>query len=269
MIFNFCTPARLRMAVNTIRKFLLIFASLLLIQIKPVSAQSTKDVEILVECVEYAGNDKFYANFGYNNPNKSEVSVNPDNSVVISNNGKSKSNGVNTFKPGRQSNVFRAEFTSQDRVLWHLVLPNGVVKEVTASINSNHCNSSGSNIIPYYQPPKNGKLDNSVIGPELTSLYNSYIATGTATSNFIFQIDGSKVLIEVKSKPTFYSFVLNLLTTSFGFSQVTGDAVNNVMTGWIPINKLLNINNYAANIEYARPVYPSVLNNSGRALNSG
>ena len=129
-----------------------------------------KDVEIVLECVEYIGNNKFIANFGYENPNNIEITIPDSNSLLIFNQGQSKAKAINTFKSGRQSYVLSKEFSSKDRVLWHMVLPNGKVKEITASANSAHCSSKG-NIFPYYPPPENGRLDNSVISPELYSLY--------------------------------------------------------------------------------------------------
>jgi hypothetical protein len=41
------------------------------------------------------------------------------------------------------------------------------------------------------------------------------------------------------------------------------------MTGWIPIINLINLEDYAKYIEYIRPVFPSITNNTGRALNLG
>ena len=231
-------------------------------------AQKLKDVDILVECVEYIGNDTWVANFGYNNPNNKDVSVPETNSTLIFNNGQS-AKALNLFKPGRQTNVFKSEFTSQGSVLWHVILPTGVIKDVIASINSIHCSGTGNgNIFPYYTPPPNGK-DATVIGPELTSLYNTFIATGTAESNIIFQINNNKVLIDIKIKSGFYSTLLNLVTANYGFELLFGDPANNLITGWIPIRNLILLNNNGNYIELVRPVIPSVLNNTGHALNLG
>ncbi len=231
------------------------------------NAFGQKEITIVLECVEYIGNDKYIANFGYNNPNKVEVIVPETNSSIIYNEGALKKSALNKFKPGRQTYVFKNEFTSKERVLWRVTLPNGVIKETSASANSNHCKGSG-NILPYYPPPANGKILNSIIGPELTSLYQTYTSTNNAVSNDIFQIRGSEVLIEVRPKGTNYNYVLNLLTQN-NFSLELGDPVKKLIIGWYPIRNLTILNNYPAYIELTRPVYPSYSNNSGRALNLG
>src|SRR4030042_25402 len=110
-------------------------------------SQKQKDISIIVECVEYIGNDKYIANFGYDNPNTFSIVVPDTNSVLIYNNGKTKTKAVNSFSPGRHSYVFSKEFDSNDRVLWHMVQPTGTIKDVTASTNSSHCIGSG-NILP-------------------------------------------------------------------------------------------------------------------------
>ncbi len=55
---------------------------------------------------------------------------------------------------------------------------------------------SNNSIFPYYPPPVNGKSF-TLIGPELTSLYETYTATGEVISNDIFNISGVNVLIEI------------------------------------------------------------------------
>ena len=127
---------------SLIRYWYLIILLLLLPSISAFG-QRLKDIDILVECVEYIGNDKYVANFGYNNPNTKDVSVPEPNSTIILNSGQQKK-ALNLFKPGRQYNVFQIEFTSKDRVLWHVILPTGTVKDVTASINSVHCSGKGN-----------------------------------------------------------------------------------------------------------------------------
>jgi hypothetical protein len=156
-----------------------------------VSFSQNKEVNIVVTCVEYIGNGTFKANFGYDNPDTRAVTVDQTSSVVTYNYGQSKKFALNTFLPGRQENVFSQEFSTKDRVEWTVILPSGVVKVVTADINSNHCRDVGD-IIPYYTPPPGGKVSKkSLIGAELTSLYNTYISlypNFNAKSDFIFQL---------------------------------------------------------------------------------
>ena len=54
-----------------------------------VTPKLTKDIEIVLECVEYVGNQKFIANFGYDNPNPEEITIPDGNSILIFNQGQS------------------------------------------------------------------------------------------------------------------------------------------------------------------------------------
>jgi len=231
-------------------------------------SQKEKDINILVECVEYVGNDKFIANFGYDNPNSYDIVVPDTSSILIYNNGNTKTKAVNTFKSGRHSYVFSAEFTSKDRVLWHMVLPNGVEKDVTASANSSHCRGSG-NILPYYTPPPGGKLENTLIGAELNSLYETYILTDSAVSDDIYQISGENVLIEINVIEGQYDVLLSMLINDYGLTVVNSDPDNLVITGWFPIINLLLLNDLPQYINFVRPVYPQIMTNSGLAINFG
>ncbi len=129
------------------------------------------------------------------------------------------------------------------------------------------CNSP--NIFPYYEPPENGKLVNSLIGPELTSLYNFYSAGGTAVSDNIFQIDSSKVLIRVFAQPGQYANLLSLLISpSYGMTGEKGIPGLEVISGWYPIANLLMLNDLPTLINYARPEYPPQ-SNSGLVTSQG
>jgi hypothetical protein len=102
------------------------------------------------------------------------------------------------------------------------------------------CDEQNQSIFPYYTPPEGGKLV-SIIGPELTSLYNYYSAGGTPQTDDIFQIFGSDVLVEVKVKDGMYASLLNLLSASYGFYDVVEDADMLIITGKIPILNLLSL----------------------------
>ncbi len=243
--------------------FLLVMPSLALSQNNKI-----KDIEIVLECVEYVGNDKFIANFGYDNPNATEITVPESNSVLIFNNGKSTDFATNAFKSGRQAYVFQKEFSAKDRVLWHLVLPNGKVKEVTASANSAHCSSKG-NIFPYYPPPLSGRLDNSLISPELYSLYQTYISTGSVASDDIYQISNNSVLIEIVAVENQFNELLFLLENDYGLTPTFSDEDNLIIMGWIPIENLLSLNDLGQFISCVCPVYPAILENTGLAINYG
>ena len=80
------------------------------------------------------------------------------------------------------------------------------------------CNNQS--IFPYYTPPADGKSF-SLIGPELTSLYETYIATGNVISNDIFNIVGSTVLIEITAIQGQLPALLALVESSgYGMTSV-------------------------------------------------
>ena len=112
-------------------------------------------------------------------------------------------------------------------------------------------------IFPYYTPPSGGKLV-SILGPELTSLYNYYIAGGTLKTNDIFQIFGSDVLVEINVLPGQYASLLGLLTTTYGLYDVVQDTQMITITGKIPILKLLSLNSLTTYINFVRPVYLAI-----------
>lgn len=139
------------------------------------------------------------------------------------------------------------------------------MKVVTADINSNHCRNLSS-IVPYYAPPAGGKVAaTSLIGAELTSLYNTYKSlypNFNAQSDNIFQLrvkNGvNQVLIEAVSIGTTGSLLTQLVGK--GFELVLDNAVSKQLTGWIPISRLLELNSLTTTLNYARPLYPGVGN---------
>lgn len=113
------------------------------------------------------------------------------------------------------------------------------------------------NIFPYYAPPAGGKIFNSLIGPELTSLYNTFTSTGTAVSDNIFRIDEQVVLIRVFALPGQLNSLANILTSSlYGMTDEIVIPELNAITGWFPITNLLMINSLENEVNYARPEYP-------------
>lgn len=115
-----------------------------------------------------------------------------------------------------------------------------------------------SNILPYYAPPEDGKILQSLIGAELTSLYNTYIEYDTASTNDIFLIvDNINVMIEVYALDGSFDDLLGLLQTlTYGMFNVTSDPEQLKITGAFPITNLLLINDLPQLVNYARPVYP-------------
>jgi len=115
-----------------------------------------------------------------------------------------------------------------------------------------------SNILPYYAPPDNGKILQSLIGAELTSLNSTFVETDSAVTNDIFLIvDNSNVMIEVYALEGHYSDLLSLLqTAAYGMFNITGVPGHLKITGAFPISNLLLINDLPELVNYARPVYP-------------
>ncbi|TFG42679.1 MAG: hypothetical protein E4H43_02790, partial [Bacteroidia bacterium] len=227
------------------------------------------DINIVLKCVEFIGNGTYKANFGYDNQNPEVITIDATSSVVTYNNGQSKKYAVNTFQPGVQENVFSQEFTTKDRVEWTVTLPNGKVKVVNADINSNHCRSSfNSDIIPYYAPPPGGKVNNkSLIGAELTSLYETYMRLYpgfNAQSDDIFQLRVKGGVYQVFIEVVSVGVLNNLLTTlnSWGFEKVLTRASAQYATGWMPIGRLFDMNSLTTTLNYARSVYPGIGNYS-------
>ena len=221
------------------------------------------DVNIVVSCTEYIGEGKMRVHFGYENPGKKTVVVDESGSVVIYNHGQSKKYGLYNFEPGVKEKAFSQDFDAKDRVQWTVTLPSGKVKTVDADINSNHCQGvvASLDIIPGYNPPEGGKEYNSKIGAELTSLYNAFNldpAGFSGASDYIFQLDGSKVLIEVVAINGQFDAMISSLN-AVGFDMVTANSGMNQATGWVDIAVLLQLNNFV-NLYYARPVYPGVSN---------
>ena len=70
--------------------------------------KKNKDINIVVNCVEYIGNGKFKANFGYDNTDTKTVTVDQPSSVVKYNNGQSKKFAVNTFLAGCTARCFQS-----------------------------------------------------------------------------------------------------------------------------------------------------------------
>ena len=221
------------------------------------------DIYIVLSCTEYIGDGKAVAHFGYENAGKKTVVVDETGSVVVYNHGQSKKYGLYTFEPGVKEKAFSQEYDVKDRVEWTVVFDDGTEKTVDANINSNHCRGivESLDIIPGYLPPEGGKEYNSKIGAELTSLYNAYSldpANFAGASDDIFQLDGTKVLIEVVAESGLYGDMMISLN-GVGFELLTADPDLYRATGWVEIGFLLQLNDFFA-MYYARPVYPGVSN---------
>jgi len=116
------------------------------------------------------------------------------------------------------------------------------------------------NIFPYYSPPEGGK-NYDLIGAELTSLYHTYITYDSVSSNDIFIIIDTDVMIEVHAQDGQYDDLLTLLKTpAYGLTNEVGDPDNLLITGQYPIENLLLLNDLPLLINFVRPVYPAITN---------
>lgn len=122
-------------------------------------------------------------------------------------------------------------------------------------------------ILPYFNPYANKSYD--IIGVELTSLYYTYLNTGTYISNDIFQIIGNSVRVTIRTKPGQHANAVSLLTTSaYGLVQELNDPTNNLIEGTFPILNLLSLNQLPTLLVYARPIY-AALSNAGLITSQG
>ncbi len=97
-----------------------------------------------------------------------------------------------------------------------------------------------------------------LIGSELTSLYEIFIAGGEPASSEVFLIQGENVLIEVNYLPNKLTELLPILT-SLGFvNQVPEDEASMTIAGFFPIINLLAIDELVTTVNQARPAFPPV-----------
>jgi hypothetical protein len=175
---------------------------------------ATSQVELFVSCVEDLGNGRLLAHFGYENPTQNTINVHYSRSYILYDHGRSRKYVLNTFEPGVHEKAFSQEFDSDDWVKWILRFSWFGIEWTLASSDSEICEADLP-VIPYYAPPEGGKVLESKIGAELTSLNTTYLADPAnflGESDFIYQIDGSKVLIEVVAEADQYDNMIGALT---------------------------------------------------------
>ena len=80
-------------------------------------------MNIVLECVVNLGGGKYVANFGYDNPNNTEVTVPEPNSLLILNDGEATEYALNNFKSGRHEYSFSKVFTSKDQIFTTKQMP--------------------------------------------------------------------------------------------------------------------------------------------------
>ena len=96
-----------------------------------------------------------------------------------------------------------------------------ITRDTATAEDVGYCSEPDPNIIPYYEPPIDGKETN-IIGAELTTLYNVFTSSNpNITSDLVFIIDdGITVLIEVTVMSGEEAVALDLLTNTYGMTGI-------------------------------------------------
>ncbi len=224
----------------------------------------TKDIIPVVYCVKELGNGLFQASFGYENPTKKEVTINDDGSIIKSNNGKRIAKGLTKFKKGSNDKVFTKEFGSHDYVEW-TIISNGNTHTVIANANSaKKCAPDDGFIEPVIG---NGKSDQN-IGQELTAWCED--VAGITPSEFIFQVNADKVLVEIVPNDQKMPNLISLLTGS-PFNIPASDFLLDLslynslasLDVYLKKDDICNLVGFTDIINFARPVPPTILNSGG------
>lgn len=228
----------------------------------------TKDI-IVRACTQDIGNGLIRVTFGYDNPNKKEVTLpNEEDSFVIQGKSRSKSKSIRTFKPGSVNRAFTLEFNAKESVEWTVINPSGKVFTVTANANSSHCPPADSGFIFPVFGQGNGK-SNTIIGLELSSLANGN--AGDQPSDIIFQINPSqKVLVEIVPLAGKLQDAISLLNTTFGLQYnnnpslsdfiVDPSEITSAIDVFFPIDRLIELNAFTQIINFVRPLYKPIQN---------
>lgn len=250
---------------NYYRSALIGIAALLFLPVLRVDAQVTNDsLQLILEGVQDLGNGKYRAHFGYKNPTSTEIAVADNSSYSLTSFSKTRSSEPTRFKSGRKAFAFSAEFSGSENVSWKVTLPDGSVREVSADVKSKRLK-----MIPSYTPPVNMKKSKSVLTPELSALYENYSEGNKTESGEVFQINDSKVLLEVRANKLSYSLFRKQIMSVDGFVLSTENPASSIITGWYPISSIPFLETVGNEVIQIRPVFPSITHNTGIALNNG
>ena len=230
------------------------------------NGKGTKDI-IVRSCTQYIGNGLYRVNFGYDNPNKKEISINENDSYVVSNKGKNKDKGLNKFKSGSVNKAFTREFGKNEYVEWTVISPSGKVHTVVANANSSHCPPEEEGIIFPVFGQGNGKTD-KIIGSKLYSLVEGN--AGDNPSEIIYQIDENKenILIVIVPHEGQMQQTIDIIQNTYSvptsaFLIEPNLIISNNLTTIdvsFPISLLGNLNLETAQINFVRPLYRAKLN---------
>ena len=264
--FNYCKKGPGKDIFKTSRNCTGIILScfILLVSLTAFGQKGGNGKDIVVRaCTQPIGNGLFRVNFGYDNPNKQNISLSQDNSFIVRGSNKGKSGALKDFKSGSVDKAFSLEFNSRETVEWTVINPSGRTYTVTASANSSICPNSDI-LFPVYGQ-ENGK-SGTIIGLDLTALAEGN--AGDVPSEIIYQINEQRVLIEVVPKNGRLPELTNLLQNTFGLSYssdplvsdfvIDPSSITSAVDVFFPINRLLELNTYTDIINFARPLYKTI-----------
>ena len=265
---NQSSKIRFERSIKNFITLLMVFGiSMLGYSQKKGGGKGAKDI-IVRACVQDIGNGLFRVNFGYDNPNKKEISIAEDNSYVVSSKGKNKTKGVNAFKKGSVEKAFTREFAANESVEWTVINPNGKVHTVVASANSSHCPEIETGFIFPVFGQGNGKSF-GLADPGVLALANG--TAGDSPSDIIYQIDenNEKVLLEIVPKDGNMQQVIDLLQNKYFIpisdflidpSQIISKNLTTIDVNF-PIPELNNLTLEIDDVNFIRLLYPSFKDN--------
>lgn len=92
-------------------KYLYYFVPFFLFPCSQCPKGGSKDKEVIIRaCTQYIGYSTYRAYFGYDNPNRREITVDENNSYIIIESTHQKKKGVNVFKAGSVDKAFWFDF---------------------------------------------------------------------------------------------------------------------------------------------------------------
>lgn len=110
------------------------------------------------------------------------------------------------------------------------------------------------------EPVFASNVEGDDLWPELYYLADLLESGETVESNDVFQIENGNVLIEVIANVGADMDQLRSVLVSYGFYDEIPNSLPLILTGYFPIDKLKELNNYDELINFVRPGYPPMTN---------
>ncbi|WP_224490667.1 S8 family serine peptidase [Robertkochia flava] len=221
-------------------------------------------------CVQDIGNGLYQANFTYENPQRREVSLRPEQSLVKFEKGKRNMQGITNFKPGIHKKAFSLVFSEGETVTWIITYPSGNEIVVEANSSASFCQDVEETnfIFPVYA--ENGKTS-GLLDPSSYALATGN--EGEQPSDIIYQLKENDLLVEVIPNPGQLVALINLLQNTFGLNNASGDflidpqvLIDEAFSSvdcFVPVGRLLELNNYPDIINFVRTNYVPLFEQNG------